>query len=50
MVMRNKKVFWSSLLALLFIIASFIFHMWYLLIVSVILMVFNQRELMKEKK
>jgi Ca2+-dependent lipid-binding protein len=48
--MRNKKVFFSSLFALGFIIGAFIFHMWYLLIVSVVLMIYNQRELMKEKE
>jgi predicted membrane protein len=48
--MRNKKVFWSSLFALAFIFLAFFLHMWYLLIVSVALMILNQRELMKEKK
>jgi len=47
--MRNKKVFWSALLALAFIFGAFFIH-WSLIIVSVALMIFNQRELMKQKK
>jgi len=45
--MRNPKVFFLSLIALVFV-ALGIFVDWYFLIVSIILMIVNQRELMKK--
>lgn len=44
--MKNLKVFLLSILALLFIVFAFILG-WWLIIGAVVIMLINQRELMK---
>ena len=46
--MKNKKVILYSLLALIFVVLSFAVD-WIFIIGAVILMIINQRELMKKK-
>ncbi|MEK6833367.1 MAG: hypothetical protein AABY32_04945 [Nanoarchaeota archaeon] len=46
--MRNAKVFWLSILALLFIILAFVVNPWFIA-GAVIIMLINQRELIKKK-
>ncbi len=46
--MKNTKVFILSLIALLFLVGGLLIH-WSLIIVSVILMLINQKELLKKK-
>jgi len=47
--MANIKIFISSLFALGFLVLTFTVH-WAFIIVAIILMLWNQRQLMKHKK
>ena len=47
--MKNKKVVFYSLIALVFVALSFIVD-WLFIIPAVFLMIINQRELMKKSK
>ena len=47
--MKNPKVVYLSLLALIFVVLAFTVD-WLFLIPAVILMLINQRELMKQKR
>jgi hypothetical protein len=46
--MRNAKVFWLSILGLLFIISAFIWSPWFIA-GAVIIMLINQKQLIKMK-
>lgn len=46
--MINKKVVIYSLIALICVVLSFVLH-WAFMVVAVILMIINQKELMKKK-
>jgi len=47
--MRNVKVFILSLIAILFLVLAFLIN-WFFLIISVIIMLINQKELFEKKK
>jgi hypothetical protein len=46
--MKNAKVFWLSILGLLFIVLTFVLSPWFIA-GAVIIMLINQRELIKAK-
>jgi hypothetical protein len=47
--MKNLKVVLFSIIALIAIVLTFTIH-WYFIIIAIILMLLNQKELMNEKK
>lgn len=48
--MKNKKVMILSIIALIFIVLAIVTREWLFLIPAVIIMIINQKELIKKKK